>query len=351
MTTGVVVRPGQVAAAYAQPVIEAAQAAGIALQPDPRGRSPADEALASDPPALDVAVYLGWMQQGASRRPDFGLEVGRRVRPATFPVLSHTVMACATLEEVLQQVLRFEHLNHDLGRSRVIEQAGLCGFVWEPSAATVVWDRQIGGEDSPALPHLVVSVFAGIASFSRWLFADPVPFSRLELQRASPELAEACGSLFGCPVESAQSQNCLWFDRSILSWRVQTADRASLDAMTRYAHQLLTEREQVSEGLRQRIRDWLSRHLSESPGIEALARELNVGPRTLQRRLKAIGTSYQAELEAVRMARAREWLLDRRLTIGEVAFRLGYQEQSSFNHAFRERFGRSPSEFREAPWK
>jgi hypothetical protein len=53
--------------------------------------------------------------------------------------------------------------------------------------------------------------------------------------------------------------------------------------------------------------------------IPAMARELGVSARTLQRRLGSEGASFQLLLTAVRRARARELLADSALDIDEVA--------------------------------
>jgi AraC-like DNA-binding protein len=73
-------------------------------------------------------------------------------------------------------------------------------------------------------------------------------------------------------------------------------------------------------------------------------------PRTLQRRLAEAGTSFVAELERHRARRAREMLAEGRLSVGEIAFALGYSEPSTFHRAFRRWTGTTPAEFRrEAP--
>ena len=53
-------------------------------------------------------------------------------------------------------------------------------------------------------------------------------------------------------------------------------------------------------------------------------------PRTLQRRLEAVGTTYQALLHEVRRQSARRLLSNTDLGAGEVAFLLGFEE---FVHA------------------
>jgi AraC-like DNA-binding protein len=88
----------------------------------------------------------------------------------------------------------------------------------------------------------------------------------------------------------------------------------------------------------------LARQLSGGrPDISAVARELGVSERTLQRRLGGEGASFQLLLTAVRRTRARELLADPALDIDEVALLLGYEDQNSFFRAFRLWEGETPS--------
>jgi AraC-like DNA-binding protein len=69
-------------------------------------------------------------------------------------------------------------------------------------------------------------------------------------------------------------------------------------------------------------------------------------PRTLQRRLKAHGISYQKLLENLRKDLAKSYLRERRLAIGELAYLLGYSEPSAFQRAFKRWTGMTPDNFR-----
>ena len=72
------------------------------------------------------------------------------------------------------------------------------------------------------------------------------------------------------------------------------------------------------------VRWLLQRQLSSGrPDIPAVAREIGVSERTLQRRLQHEGTSFQFLLTAVRRARARELLANTALDFGEAAFYWG----------------------------
>ncbi|MFI5839019.1 AraC family transcriptional regulator ligand-binding domain-containing protein [Catenuloplanes sp. NPDC051500] len=77
-----------------------------------------------------------------------------------------------------------------------------------------------------------------------------------------------------------------------------------------------------------------------------VARRLALSSRTLQRRLAAEGTTFQAVLESTRHALARDYLERRDVSIADIAFLLGYDEPSSFYRAFRAWSGTTPQQAR-----
>ena len=99
-----------------------------------------------------------------------------------------------------------------------------------------------------------------------------------------------------------------------------------------------------------RVRRLLWSELSEGvPGLGKVSRALGVSARTLQRQLRAEGTTFAAVLTALRQEMARPLLRDGRLAVSEVAFLLGYRDPSAFQRAFRAWHGLSPRAFRQAP--
>ncbi|WP_137825511.1 AraC family transcriptional regulator [Brevibacterium sp. 2SA] len=78
------------------------------------------------------------------------------------------------------------------------------------------------------------------------------------------------------------------------------------------------------------------------PSIGAVTRRLATSPRTLQRQLKAEGTSFQAVLAETRSDLARHYLVRNDLRTAEIAFLLGYTDTNSFYRAFKTWTGMTP---------
>jgi AraC-like DNA-binding protein len=73
---------------------------------------------------------------------------------------------------------------------------------------------------------------------------------------------------------------------------------------------------------------------------------MGMSGRALQSKLRDDKTSFQQVLDTVRLEKASRLLTKGELQISEVAFLMGYSDQSAFNHAFKRWTGHSPQSFR-----
>jgi AraC-like DNA-binding protein len=122
------------------------------------------------------------------------------------------------------------------------------------------------------------------------------------------------------------------------------------EVLRRHADELLAAR--LRETAEPRVvvdvrREVAAQLASDRARLDDVAAALALTPRTLQRKLADAGTSFQAVHDAARQALAEALLRDSRLNLTDVAYMLGYREQSSFNRACRDWFGNTPARTRE----
>ena len=82
--------------------------------------------------------------------------------------------------------------------------------------------------------------------------------------------------------------------------------------------------------------------------VQPVARSLGLQPRTLQRRLRAVQTSFRELHEQVRQTQAARLLETSDLSPKEIAYRLGYANASAFIRAFRRWTRTTPVRFRQS---
>ena len=83
-----------------------------------------------------------------------------------------------------------------------------------------------------------------------------------------------------------------------------------------------------------------------SCAIERCAEKTGMSVRTLQSRLAAEGARFSELVEKQRETLAKAHLAEGRLSLDEIADRLGYGEQTSFGRAFKRWTGLTPQQFR-----
>jgi len=89
--------------------------------------------------------------------------------------------------------------------------------------------------------------------------------------------------------------------------------------------------------------------LPAPPSVARLADELAMSPRTLARHVRAAtGRGPLALVQSVRLNRARQLIESSRLTIAQVAERVGYEDATALRRLMRKAAGAAPSQFRAA---
>ncbi len=120
--------------------------------------------------------------------------------------------------------------------------------------------------------------------------------------------------------------------------------------LNRVFAQLLQEqilKSQSKKGFAEEVRKTILQHfLLTMPQLNEVAEQMNMSPRTLQRKLQEEGYTFQKVAESVRRELSLGLLRDQRLTVAEVAYKLGYTEPSAFQRAFRQWTGQTPKSFR-----
>ncbi|SKB74113.1 AraC family transcriptional regulator [Luteibacter sp. 22Crub2.1] len=80
--------------------------------------------------------------------------------------------------------------------------------------------------------------------------------------------------------------------------------------------------------------------------MQTVSRRLAISARTLQRKLRDEGTSFQRILDSLRESLARHYLRHSELSRSEISFLLGFEDSNSFSRAFHLWTGKTPQAVR-----
>jgi AraC-like DNA-binding protein len=150
-----------------------------------------------------------------------------------------------------------------------------------------------------------------------------------------------------CPVRVRASWNGWALSKDAMRLPLRRRDPALGRWLERLAAEMLAHLP-ASGDVRDEVRRVLSTQVTAGDmRIDVVARRLATTPRTLQRRLARIGTSFDALRDDARKEAAKAYLADTTLSIGEVAYLLGYSEPTALYRAFKRWHGTTPQAFRE----
>ena len=149
---------------------------------------------------------------------------------------------------------------------------------------------------------------------------------------------------FGCPVEFGASIDQLAFSNETLALPLVTEDSHLLDTLQPICDAAAKERNTAKGTLRASVENevqGLLRHGNAQR--KTVAKKLAMSTRTLARRLADENTTYEEVVDQLRRSLALQYVEEPSLSLSQVAWLLGYEGSSSFNHAFLRWTGRSPS--------
>ena len=145
-----------------------------------------------------------------------------------------------------------------------------------------------------------------------------------------------------------QENSGLVIPAGVLQYPV-TQDEESLKEFLRHApYQLVKHDNPAStQSLTRQIEQLLNQYAGQKlPNANAMARQLNVSPRTLHRKLTAEDTSFQQIKDRFRTELAVHYVSRPELTIDAIAALMGFQDNSAFYRSFKKWTGVSPGQFR-----
>lgn len=327
---------GLIAGLYARGLLDYLRSRGI----DPCALFPAQRVAALDQARGSTEIPLPeWVAMfdtaiAALDEPDLPLQAGASLCMRHLGALGHVLMNCATLEEVSTQLRRYIRLLGQIGEPMLSVDGARAHLLWS-------WPY-----DTPAAPAVAQFMMGARAMFMRWLSNRPDLRYDAHFHFARPRDLSAYERIFGGRLLFDRPQSKMVFPAEYLRLPVVSADEDLRQQVEAQAQALLRELSGDPALLRQ-IKSVLMRNLANGRvSLEETAATLGLAPRTLQRRLGELSRPFQAVLDEVRRAQAERLLRASDVSLTQIAFLLGYTEQSTFHNAFKRWTGLSPGGWR-----
>jgi len=299
--------------------------AGAGLRPD---------ALDTPSNRIPFAALTRLLSEAAARTgcAHFGLLMGRTWHLSDFGTLGEIVRHAPTVGEALEEFALLQHLHSGGAMALLLQRDGVVDFgyaIYDPRARST---RQ-----------LYDAAIAVAMNMMREVCGEGFSPSEVFLPHAVPVDAAPYRQFFRAPLRFNAEFCALRFPDSVMNRPIEGADAARLRAALAEAR--AGGEAILVQGVYRTLRTLLLHGRSSGADV---ARVLMMHRRTLNRRLRAEGTTFQRLLDDVRFAVAKELLENSAVSMHDVAAALGYAGLAPFMRAFRRWSGTSPGEWRKS---
>lgn len=289
---------------------------------------------------VSLAHYIELLKVGIDlcKQPALALWFGEEVRLPDISLLG-VLGRGESAEDALLQANRYSRLAVDDGD---VQNSPSIEFVREEANVWLKFNSALYSEH----PLLTESGFARCVSsrganskegYCHWpcpkafSFTYPEPSYRAEYDR-----------VFGVPLFFSSDKNAILFGEELMSVRLPPMNPHVKRLVTKEAETLLARLES-SKSIRGRVESQLlpMLHTGEAR-VETIAAKLGVSRQTLFRKLKAEGVTFEQVLDELRRKLAVQYLKDKKTSVNETAYLLGFSDAAAFSRAFKRWTGSSP---------
>jgi len=268
--------------------------------------------------------------------PLVGLKLAKVYPPQAYGIYGMALMVAPDLRSVLNFGLKYGRLAYSLS-SRSFEVDGQLAFYGlSPSNLNLPKKLRVFYADR----DLSAAVYA-----AETIVQSTVPFDHVGLVHDGQGRRQDYINHFGCDVKFNASSNFYAVPADIIDFPLPYSQPETFEICRENCAALLSKLAGENDIIGRIRHEFRMRpgYLHDFPSIAA---HLNMTERTLRRRLKDMGTSYQQLQREIRYEVAKDYLTNSQLMVKEISELVGYSDAATFCSAFKQwSNGLSPRQF------
>ncbi len=265
--------------------------------------------------------------------PSFGVKMVEYWHPSMLGALGYAWLASSTLRRAMGRVDRYIH---------AVSQGIETKLEDTPAGLKLSFYIDDSLDIKPQQHTLIIALVMHMCRFN---FGDELLATEIHLARAEPEDKQAITDFFRTDVCFDAEIDSITIARTDADAELTSANKQIALMHDEILMKYLIE---IKKGdIVDQVKNIILENLPDGAVTDCLvASELNLSERSLQRRLKEHQTTFRFLLDNVREMVAKQHIANPMNRMSDVAFLLGFSEQSAFSRAFKKWTGKSPIEYR-----
>lgn len=301
------------------------------------------EFLCNEDSRVDSASYNRVIEACVDLTQDdlFGLHAGEYLNLSAAGLIGQITQTSTTVKEALEYCCEFANLGcRALPMAlEAVDKGYKVDFIPDP-----IWEK----ESEVATRQTIDGVLAFTLREFHLLTIQKFYPKEIGFAFSRPKDVSEYERIFKCPLLFDQKNTYMLFDTDHVETKVVTSDYNLLRVLVKFAEDKLSEIRQ-DQGFYNLVRKNVMNLISpDFPTIEAVAFNMNMSVRTLQRKLKEEQKTFKDVTESLKKELAFSYMKKSNLSIKEIADLLNYSDTSAFTRSFKSWTGQTPSNYRSA---
>ncbi len=290
-------------------------------------------------PVSDILYY--WSKAiEITQCPTLGLDAGLHIHPSDYGIMSHVWMNCETLREAAQLTIQYKHLMNNAFQAKITQT----------KKGYTTYSVDFPGVSLQLSSILIEMNFASILHMGQFLTErtkkDQVKLEEVHFKHTPNAASSIYEEALGCSVKFEQDSNNIVFQDQTLDLPIHSPNRDLRDTMVKMVDKLVTI-ELGAIRLADRVCAYIEQNLSQGiPEAETAAKHFGFSLSTFKRHLQGERTNYLELSNKVRKDITLKMIVQADISLGEIAFLLGFANVSAFHRAFKRWFQQTPNQYR-----
>ncbi len=268
---------------------------------------------------------------------NLGLHIGEQMALKTTAYVDSIMQYSETLEHAFSNAVEYSKIISDALESKLIKRNEKYAVIFEENPN---WKVVQAYTKRQILDLTLLSCLKSLVAYTKKAYYP----SEIHFQSEKPKHINEYYRLFNCTLKFNAKHSEIVFEKQIFDHHSKEVHHGLLEGLKEKVKDEINNLTSENELIYQ-LKKVILNSKPERILIEEAASRLNVSKRTLQRKLKELGTTFKAIEYELQLKLSKTYLEEGQKSIEEISYLLGFSESSAFIRFFKSITQLTPSEY------